>query len=89
MELGIVALVIGGVAALFCYLLGAAFLRKGHQRNAHMLIWGSIVALLALGMVIQHEWAPFLLFAAFILVGQAATEVWRIRRARNRAAARR
>lgn len=89
MDLRIVVLVIGGAAAVFAYLVGAAFLRKGHTRNAHLFIWGGIVVLLGLGLIVEHDWAPFLLFAAFVLVGQAATELWRIRRARNRATFRR
>jgi len=85
MDLAGIALIVGGVAALFAFLTGTAFLRKGEARRAHALMWGSIAVLIVLGMVIRHDWAAFLLFASFILVGQAATEMWRLRRERARA----
>jgi hypothetical protein len=83
MELIVVVLIAGGLAGVFGYLTGASSLRKGDPLRGHGLMWGSIAVLIALGLI-QHDWAPFLLFVAFILVGQAATEMWRLRKAKAR-----
>lgn len=85
MELVVVAIVVVGVVGVFGYLAGASFLRKGDPLRAHALMWGSIAILIAMGTQLRHDWAPFLILVGFILVGQAATEMWRLRRARARA----
>ena len=88
MDPAVFLLIAGGLIGMFAYLVGASFLRKGDARMGHLLMWGAIVGLIVVGLVVTHEWAPFLLFAAFVLVGQAATEMWRLRRSRARAARR-